>query len=405
MLKSWVAAMNKTDIPEQLGGMTGKYLFGSSGEYFGRVLGKSGKLILNDLVRGSGDYTIKSNSITGVDTVPMFGGNATRVKNKEFVKDISSSANAGAFKLETFRINPANTTLFPWLSEIAEQFSEYRFHGLLFEYKTTSVDALNSTNTALGTVIMATQYNAYEDNFTTKQFMENSTYACSTKPSCNLIHGIECAKFENPVSILYTAAGVPDEGDLRLYDMGKFSIASQGMQAASVTIGELWVTYDVELIKPREISSPDLVSHFILDAATTTGANPLGTTGPTGSVNNDLGVVVNTTNRTISINNFTGKMMVSYQLRGLTPANVVAPVFTPSGGATALNVVGDNGIGLNGLELPASTAITDCTVTKYFNINLSGVVTLGNAGTLPGNLVVADLIVATIPSNLDVIDA
>jgi hypothetical protein len=71
--------------------------------------------------------------------------------------DINGST---AFTNTSFNINPSNALLFPWLSNIAANFSEYRFKNLRFCFNSTSANALNSTNTALGQVIMTTNYNA-----------------------------------------------------------------------------------------------------------------------------------------------------------------------------------------------------------------------------------------------------
>jgi hypothetical protein len=40
--------------------------------------------------------------------------------------------------------------MFPWLSNIAQNFESYKLRGLVFEFKSMSGDALTSTNTALG---------------------------------------------------------------------------------------------------------------------------------------------------------------------------------------------------------------------------------------------------------------
>ncbi len=148
-------------------------------------------------------------------------------------------------------INPGDDATFPWLSGVASNFQQYRFKGLLFEFVSTSADALNSTNTALGTVVMATQYNVNRPAFVSKQEMEAYEFSCSTRPSASLIHPIECDPDETPMTHLYVRSGaVPSGEDARMYDLGKFQIATVGMQAAA-TIGELWVTYDIELLKPR----------------------------------------------------------------------------------------------------------------------------------------------------------
>lgn len=65
------------------------------------------------------------------------------------MSDIVTGA-AGTFNYSTWQLNPGQKSLFPWLAGIASNFESYKFHGLVFEYKSMSADALNSTNTALG---------------------------------------------------------------------------------------------------------------------------------------------------------------------------------------------------------------------------------------------------------------
>jgi len=223
----------------------------------GGQLGKGANMLLRGIT-GQGDYKVQANTIM-LDTVPAFlNNNSTRICKKEYLGDIISAASALTFKSQVFNINPGNSNTFPWLSPIARNWQQYRFHGLVFMFKTMSADALNSVNTALGSIVMATQYNALEEAFTNKQTMENSVFSSSTKPSVSVLHPIECMRSKNVLSDLYIDD--PDQdvagGDPRLYDLGNFTIASVGVQGAGVNLGELWVSYDVELIKPAEQLTP-----------------------------------------------------------------------------------------------------------------------------------------------------
>lgn len=60
-----------------------------------------------------------------------------------------------------------------------------------------SADALNSVNTALGQVIMATDYNAANPPFGQKSEMENYEFGQSCKPSESQIHPIEVRSQSN----------------------------------------------------------------------------------------------------------------------------------------------------------------------------------------------------------------
>jgi len=120
----------------------------------------------------------------------------------------------------------------------------------VYEFKSTSADALNSTNTALGAVIMSTEYDLAKSPFTTKMQMENYEFTSSCKPSCSMLHPIECDPAQTPIPTQYVRNSNSTVYDKRLTDLGLFQIATYGMQAAAV-IGELWVTYEIELLKPR----------------------------------------------------------------------------------------------------------------------------------------------------------
>lgn len=237
------------DVGSKLGG-----LFGAPG--FGRAAGSMiGKIF------GSGDYvmgpdTVQTNSIVkqAGGEVPKFGGPpSTIVRHREYIKDIITGP-AGSFTVESFALQPGLAGTFPWLAVIAQNYDEYKIHGMVFEFKTTSGDALNNVNTALGSVIMATEYNAaVTSSFPNKQAMENQEFAQSAKPSVSQIHAIECNPKYNPQSELYVRSGaVPPGQDARWYDLGIFQIATQGFQAANVNIGELWVSYEIEFMKATQ---------------------------------------------------------------------------------------------------------------------------------------------------------
>ena len=208
------------------------------------------------IISGRGDYDISGithNSLVGKisPTIPQFtnGLNGSiEVCHREYLTDILSTTD---FNLLEFPINPALPVTFPWLSKIAQNFEQYTIDGLIFEFKTGSSDALNSTNTALGYIVMATEYNSLAPGYQNKLQMENALFACSTKPSLSTIHAVECAPVQSPLNVLYTRTGFENIGasDIRLYDLGRFCLATVGMQAVGANLGELWISYKVRLMK------------------------------------------------------------------------------------------------------------------------------------------------------------
>lgn len=311
--------------------------------------GKAGGFLSN--LFGFGEYKVNKNSLmqqsgTAPNDPPLVTNTsgATRIQHREYIQDIVGSS---GFTIQTFPVQPGISTTFPWLSCVSQAFEEYILHGILFEFKSTSADALNSTNTALGTVIMATEYNPLHGPFTGKRDMENYVYSTSSPPSVSALHPIECARDVTVLSELFIR-NVPLTGaDLRFSDLGLFQIATVGMQA-SATIGELWVTYDVELIKPK---LPDAYSsvgpaHYVYSLGTLnpnpqngvpTQANLFGTL--TSQKFQLLGTGVSpVTLEASNIMRFqqTGRYFVSLNINSGTAWTAAAPVLFPVGAATLL---------------------------------------------------------------------
>lgn len=222
--------------------------------YFGGYLGQK----LKDIT-GYGDYVIRKNSLIG-GTVPSLGNpsyvpNGLTISHKEYLGDVITSENAGNFAISGYILNPSNSQLWEFLAQIAMNYEQWVPEGIVFYFKTTSTNSLASTNTALGTIIMATNYNPYNQAFSTKAEMEAYEFCSNGIPSEDLMHAIECDPAQGSISIYtmssYNQAGQTSLMDKRFQTLGTFYIATTGFQAASVNIGELWVTYQVTLLKPK----------------------------------------------------------------------------------------------------------------------------------------------------------
>lgn len=177
------------------GGAIGTALGGPLGGAVGSFLGgKIGHLV--EQITGFGDYKVMSNSImSGGVTPPSIVNTANRggiiVRHREYIGDVLATT---AFTVQSFMINPGLFNTFPWLSQIAMGYEQYKPRGMIFEFLSTSSDALlsSATSTALGTVSMATQYDVSDPPFTDKRSMLNHEWSNSRKPSMSFIHPIEC---------------------------------------------------------------------------------------------------------------------------------------------------------------------------------------------------------------------
>lgn len=209
--------------------------------------------------------------------------NGTIIRHREYLADIE---NTTAFTNRVFPINPGISKTFPYLSQIAPSFEEYMFRGLIFEYRSMSSDDIiqsGANSTGLGTVVMATEYDVQDENFPSKSEMENSQFAVSCKPSVSMIHPVECERKQVVMPHLFVrttpTGALPSNADPRFYDLGNFQIATQGNPGTTGmgVIGELWVSYEVELFKPQKYSSGDLIptDHFLVQVVPTVFQGPL----------------------------------------------------------------------------------------------------------------------------------
>lgn len=233
------------DPGNSAGANIGGYLGSKAGEYVG---GAAQGLLMS--YSGLGAYQVKGNALMpGMNNPNPHGGLV--IRGCEYLCDIISG-NPGTFTLYNFPIQAALEQTFPKLAQIAANYDQYVIEGMYFEFKTMSADALNSTNTALGQVVMCTNYNVAAPLFKSKQAMEEYDGGVSVKPSDCCKFFIECARSESPMDILWTRSGaLAANQDIKTFDLGNFQIATNGLQGTDVNVGELWVTYQVALLKPK----------------------------------------------------------------------------------------------------------------------------------------------------------
>jgi len=215
----------------------------------GAYEGEDGAAVSNEIVDGG----------TGMH-VPVFNATpsgemgAITISHREFVADVYAPTSAGYFNNITYGLNPALPQTFPWLSQLAANYDEYTIKQLIFTFRSTITDFVAS-NGQVGTLIMATQYNANDTPFASKQDMMEYSGAVSAKCSQTVVAGVECdpAQLSGPPG-KYTRSGpTPPGEDTKTYDLGTFNIATANTPTVfnNQAIGELWVSYTVELRKPK----------------------------------------------------------------------------------------------------------------------------------------------------------
>lgn len=364
----------------------------------GWLLGKG----ISTMINGFGDYKVTENTLMtgGIDpptVVNTVGNGGVIIRHREYLRDITATT---AFNIQSFPLNPGLIASFPWLSAIAAHFEQYKFRGLLWEFKSLSSDAVLSTATssALGSVVMATQYNALNPPFPDKFTMENYEFANSSKPSLSFIHPVECARKDTPLSELYTRSGDPPAGsDLRLFDLGTFSIATVGMQATSGVCGELWCTYEIELMKPKLQNPPETdtqADHFYLSTSAT---NPSPFIGNTAGATNTMGGILGNNDYHFPSNIQNGVFIVQWLIVG-TPTASVAPT------VGFINCVAYNLFNNN----TASRVNSGGSIVGAYFDSIAVRVTAPNAqilygilGTFPASPLWGDFLITSVPGNLE----
>lgn len=328
------------------------------------------------------------------------GGTSVRLKHKEQILDVLVPANGGTFQIiKAFALNPGLADTFPWLSGIAKNYEEYDFHSLCFYFRSTTSDT-SAVSPALGSIIMATQYNSLEDGFQDKREMENAPRVVSNKISMDLKHSPLVNKGVLKTQYIRTA-NVP-LGDVRFDDVGKTYIASSGLPiggtfVAGQQMGELWVKYDVTLKKPIWNSSSVMTDHWTLNNATTLAATPLSTAAvqvyakmPGASITTG-----NTYNFPPSLKK--GTYMFHYQVRGNAALWTPPPItssncFIRRAWETNL-ITGPVGTSL-GVNNPSGSACFFMTLTgsnAWVNFGV---------GVIPTSVVAADLWVTQVDENI-----
>lgn len=375
-----------------IGGLIG----GPAGAAVGKGIGDS----LSTIV-GLGDYEIKKNvflegRLPQIQNLPSGGG--TIIRHTEYLGDIITSATPGAFSIQSRFINPAVENTFPWLSQVASNYEEYSMEGLVFQFRSTSADALNSTNTALGSVMMATNYDASDPPFASKTEMLNYEFSTSCKPSESTLHMIECQPSQNVLSNLYTRPGtVPTGNDIRFYDLGRFQIATSGFQAASVTVGELHITYQVRLMKPKLFAALGLDINFNLFTNNNgvTALQPIGTAA-TAVINAATNYIVGLATAAPQVNlpqsNLIENYRIYYHVTGTVAAAIVAPTVTLANCTLVTGIA----------QTPPNATLTT-EFSMYYQIVTLGNATLptisyGVAGTFPAGAVNMEHFITQVPN-------
>jgi hypothetical protein len=222
-------------------------------------------------------------------------------KGKERVSNVSALNQN--FNIVDVFINPANSSLFPWLSGIAKKYDLYHFKRLRFTY----IPSLPTSEE--GNVYIGLDYNTLDPSPTSSSELcqlSHWTMNVVWKPS-NLTIDV------NGIGWQYTRTGPVANADYKTYDIGRLFLATEGISYTG-TVGYIEVEYDVEF-KRRQ---PDYTSSVIPTTDIYTPSAYILVTGLTsGSQSSSLSLDSFSNNSIITIDTSSGTFTVNKAVKVL----------------------------------------------------------------------------------------
>jgi len=256
---------------------------------------------------------------------PYSANGSMRVKHREYIGEVLGSTSV--FSNTQYPINPGLLTTFPWLSQIAPDFEEYKFNSLSFVYEP------EKPTTAAGYVMIAIDYDAADGSPATKQQLAASLGAVRCPIWSNVRELADSQQMNRRYNQYFVrTSALSSNLDIKTYDVGVLNVAV-GNTADASAIGELWIEYDVSFFSPQ--LTPDVPSAnnsaIIQGGGAITRAAPFGTTpAVTG------GLSVTALNATMTFP-FVGQYLVVYNFDGTV---VTTTAITLTGSATTTPLVG-----------------------------------------------------------------
>lgn len=372
----------------------------------GVVRGGVGKLL------GSGDYRR-----IAPRPAPRFAtkGRVNHFAMEEYLGNIYSSVD---FAATTFNVNPGlgdpaslisgARGAFPWLARIAQQYEQYRIHGMVFSYVPTSSDAVvaSATTPGLGSVSIASEFNVNKPDFTNLTDMLNHQMSISEKPSVQIEHAIECATSEQPLKVYTIRNDNLSSGELLMYDYCKTTVAVQGCQADGQELGQLWVSYDVELLKPiLEDQGGDPFTwstHYKLPTTIATTTAYFGTTPPDDDAAEDGSTFVVTfggTTITLPDHITSGHFSLTYYVVGSSTSLTTALNVGFTTNCSGLTIFANDSTAIGGHTPSGATSTFQC-CTRFFKVTGPGAVLTFSGGTMPASITSGDLLITQINDDI-----
>jgi hypothetical protein len=178
--------------------------------------------------------------------------NAITVTHSEYICDVLGLID-NVFDNQVLDINPSNAKTFPWLSQIAPNFDQWRAIRINFRYVSNSA-AFNGESQSLGGIVLAPEYDVRDSPATSRSAIENAENSVSGRPSRDLACGLECKKRMAMFGGLLKTGAAPSEAERQQYDMAYMQVGTFGVDSSlgpTVTLGSLYVDYTIQFEKKQ----------------------------------------------------------------------------------------------------------------------------------------------------------
>jgi hypothetical protein len=323
---------------------------------------------------------LKTNCLfqNGNNQPPTFsnGKSSFIFEHSEYITDIVTSSTIGAFKSETYVINPANSASFPLLANMATNFESYEILGMVYRYESTSGMAISGTNASIGTVMGYVAYDTLDNALISKAQLLQYEGSVDARMDKNFLVGVECDPAQLVMPKLYV--GSPPVGaDPKTYNHGNFVIATQGSQAASVTVGELYCHYKIRFhyIKQQSIASSLHLYQSAVPNSTVFVVSPTVISGALSAIP--------TLSTSLAVSNLCVGTQYTYTMLAHNASAITlgSPTFSVSGATLVAKSRGSTST-----YIYVGSGTNDVTLTAYFVANLPTVTfTVSPGWTYTGN--------------------
>jgi hypothetical protein len=182
------------------------------------------------------------------------------VKHREYIGEVVGNT---TFAAQSYQVQPGLSQSFPWLAGIANNFEKYRIRSLKLEYVNVSATSER------GRITLAYDKDPLDEDPVGKVDLFAYEGAEEGSVWSPLSLTIPCKNEE-----LFTRSGTVTGTDLKTYDFGRLVVGASNTSDTQ-TVGELFLSYEIELITPQPTKCPSLYRSF---SGVTIGAPFTGTT-------------------------------------------------------------------------------------------------------------------------------